>query len=113
MKRPHIKIETFNYIPFVGWILPMTLFKNDSKIMHHAKQGFLLAFLTVITLLFLTFITIFIPKTSRLGHLILTIIIYLIELTYFIFCIVGTMWVIQQKEKNFPLISKHLSKINI
>ena len=106
-----ITIDKFYYFPFFGWILPLAFKKDDTVAVYHGKQGFILATFFGISLIALSFITVFLPANQRVMKLIIVILVYLLEITYFIACIKGTIWVTANVKKEFPLIKKHLEKL--
>lgn len=78
-----------SFVPFVGWLLPLYLKKEDSFCQEQAKSGFYMALLFTSTALALIFIGIFLSRDWRVARLIDMVLVYLTYLTYFGFCAYG------------------------
>jgi len=119
-----IKIKRFNidvklplvwitYFPFVGWLYPFILKKDDSFAMHHGKQAFVMAvFFTVLPVLF-TFVSVFIPTSLRGVRLTTAILIYVSHISYFTLCAFELIKMKEGKIHDAPLFGKYAKMLNV
>lgn len=119
-----IKIKRFNvdvkvplvwltYFPFVGWLYPFVLKKDDSFAMHHAKQAFVMAVFFSAVPVFLTFVSVFIPTSLRGVRLAVAIIIYASHISYFALCAFGLIKMKEGKIHDVPLFGKYAKMLNV
>lgn len=101
------------YFPFIGWFFPMCFRKDDRFLLFHSVQGFVLAafFFFVSTLLY--FITAFIPAGGGIFKFVIVMLIYAGYFIYFVFAIIGTVFMLQKHEKGIPFFEKIASRIQI
>ncbi len=105
------ELASYAYIPLFGWLLPLFLKKSDPFCQHHARQGFILAVIFVLTAvtLNLTNILIFTLQEYEDFRIGLIITIYVIYALYLMICIVNFILTAKGRELNFPFI-KYLAK---
>ena len=109
----HQVIPYIVYFPFIGWFFPMYFRKDDRFLLFHSVQGFVLAafFFSVSTLLY--FITAFVPSGGGVLKFVIVMLIYTGYLIYFIFAVIGTVFMLQKHEKGLPFFEKIASRIQI
>lgn len=107
-----IDLNHFYYIPFVGWLYPMALKKNNAAAMAHAKQGFVLACIAIAILTGLSFLTVFIHTGFRGFRIFIALLIYLVEIGYFALCILGTMKLVKKEPFVIPQVKKYVDMLN-
>ena len=101
------------YLPFIGWLAPMYLKRDDDDCQAHAKNGLTFAVITVGIVFFLTMITIFLPRDWRLVSLLFVILIYLIYLAYFSLCVLGAVFAVREKRLVIPYLDKYTRFIEL
>ncbi len=99
-----LHFASFSYIPFAGWILPLVMRRGNSFCEHHAKQGFFLSFVFVIAAITLNLINKFSPVTWRGFRLGIVMSVYVLYLSYLIFCFIAARIVL--KGKPFDIIKR-------
>lgn len=102
----------FIYLPFVGWLYPVLVKKEDELAVYHSKEAFALAVPFSVILLGLFFLTFFIPYGTRGLKLTVIILIYFVELLYLAICIMGMKNVIKGRKQVFPFADKVSSRIS-
>ena len=109
----HQVIPYIFYFPFIGWFFPMYFRKDDRFLIFHSIQGFVLAafFFSVSVLLY--FITAFVPSGGGVLKFVIVMLIYTGYLIYFIFAVIGTVFMLQKHEKGLPFFEKIASRIQI
>lgn len=75
-----------SFVPFVGWLIPLYLKKEDAFCREQAKTGFYLSLLFTTLALAIIFSGIFLSRDWRVARLINVILVYLVYLVYFGFC---------------------------
>ena len=105
------ELASYAYIPLIGWLIPLFIKKDDRFCQHHARQGFILAVIFVLTAVTLNFtnIMIFTLQEWEDFRIVLIISIYIIYILYLIICIVNFLLTAKGREFDFPLI-KYLAK---
>ncbi|MBP7582415.1 MAG: hypothetical protein KBA61_00165 [Spirochaetes bacterium] len=78
-----------SFVPFVGWLIPLYLKKDDPFCQDQAKTGFYMALLFTTLALAIIFVGIFLSRDWRVARLIQAILVYLTYLVYFGFCAYG------------------------
>lgn len=109
----HQVIPYIVYFPFIGWFFPMYFRKDDRFLLFHSVQGFVLAafFFFVSTLLY--FVTAFVSSGGGVLKFVIVMLIYTGYLIYFIFAVIGTVFMLQKHEKGLPFFEKIASRIQI
>ena len=106
-------VAKLTYLPFVGWMFPMAMIKEEEVLLHHVKQAFLLAFVFAGTLIVLNFVLVMAPRGEGYFRYGLVISIYFLYLLYFILCLVGTGAVLRSRKLNIPLVHNYAERLNI
>jgi hypothetical protein len=101
-----LKLEHFTYLPFVGWWLTAAFKKDDEYAMEHAKKALTLAIFFAFALIFFGISFAFVSNQSRILRMILTIIIYLLDITYIILCIIETKRIFSKKDSGLSFLDK-------
>jgi len=101
------------YFPFIGWLVTMTMKKDDTLAMHHARQGFVLAVIFTAISVFLSFSTVFIPRNYRTVKLIIISLTYFFYLIYLILCIMGTLMIRKNSMGEIYFIGRLAKKIDV
>jgi hypothetical protein len=106
-----------SFVPFLGWLIPLYLKKEDEFSQYQSKMGFHIALYFTIFPWLLLMITMFSPKEFRIFRLILVIMIYLSHLAYFSVCAYGIRLSINGKKFEIPdnisYITRYLSLIRL
>jgi len=101
-----LKIEYFTYIPFIGWWLTAVFKKDDAFAMEHAKKALVLAVFFTAALAFLGISFALVSNQARILRMILTVMVYLLDITYIILCIIGTQRIFTKKNSGLPFLDK-------
>jgi len=80
---------SYSYIPFLGWVIPLVLRRDNSFCMHHAKQGFVFFIMFVVAAVALNLLNIFAPREDRILRLCIVILIYAMYLAYIVLCVIA------------------------
>ena len=107
------KIDLITYFPYFGWMIPLALKKDDTFIIQHVKQGFVLAFFFAALQILLIFSMVFVPNNYRKLKLGIVVCIYVLYGIYFLLCIVGTFKIKNKKGIEFPIVKKFSNKIEL
>jgi len=77
------------FVPFVGWLIPLYLKKDDPFCQEQGKAGFYLSFIFTSLALALIFISIFFSRDWHIARFVNAILVYLVYAVYFGFCAYG------------------------
>ena len=75
-----------SFVPFVGWLIPLYLKKENGFCQEQARTGFYMALLFTTTALSFIFIGIFLSRDWHVARVIDVVLVYLTYLAYFGFC---------------------------
>ncbi len=89
------------YFPFIGWILPLYLKKDDDFMQQNAKLGLSLAGMVLLIDTVLLLIDFFMPARFIIVSFILILVIYAVLIIYFI---ILTYCIFKSLRKIFPRI---------
>lgn len=99
-----------SFIPFIGWMIPLYLKPHNEFCQKQAKRAFYLAFIFLTIIAILLFVGIFFSRDWRLTRFVHAISIYIVEFTYFGFCIYGARMSILNKDAEiidkFPFVAQ-------
>ena len=101
-----LKLEHFTYLPFVGWWLVAVFKKNDEYAMEHTKKALVFAVFFASALIIFGISFAVVSNQSRLLRMILTIIVYLLDITYIALCIIGTIKIFGKKNSGLSFLDK-------
>jgi hypothetical protein len=85
--------------------------KDNSFCAHHAKQGFLLSAIFIISAILLNLINIFTPVEFRVFRLVLVIFIYIFYIAYLSLCLIGVSRILKEKDFKIDLLKKMVDLI--
>lgn len=105
-------IMKLSYIPFIGWLIPMYLNKDEFQ-KYHAKQGFVLAVYFTLACIFLYCFKVFVPERADIVQLLVVILIYIHHIVYFTLCYLGTKMIISGEKGEFPYINQYITKFTV
>lgn len=104
-------IVVASYIPFIGWMIPLSLKKRYPEVILQAKQGFILAIFFICAILTLIFTNIFITQEFRVIRYIMVIIIYLLYALYLGICVWACIAASRNINKELPIVKKFIQQI--
>jgi hypothetical protein len=106
-----------SFVPFLGWLIPLYLKKDDEFSQHQSKMSFHIALFFTIFPSLLLMINMFLSKEFRILRLILVLMIYLSHLAYFCICAYGIRLSINEKKFDIPdsfsFIARYLRLISL
>ncbi|MFH0976864.1 MAG: hypothetical protein V1874_13860 [Spirochaetota bacterium] len=109
----YLRFASFSYIPLFGWILPLTMKKDNPFCGLHAKQGFFLSVIFVVTAVILNLINIYSPVEWRGFRLGIVISIYVFYLAYIIISLIAAWSVLKGKPFNIKIFQKYADLIKL
>ena len=101
-----VKLEYFTYFPFIGWWFTAAFKKDDAYSMEHAKKALVYAAFFAAILLVLGISFAFVSNNERILRMILTVVIYLLNIAYVVLCIIGTKRICGKKDSGFPFLNR-------
>jgi len=101
-----LKLEYFTYIPFIGWWLTAVFKKDDEYAMEHAKKALTLAVFFTVSLTFLGISFALVSNQARILRMILTVMVYSLDIIYILLCIVGTQRILGKKNSGLSFLNK-------
>ncbi len=102
-------IMKLSYVPFIGWLIPMYLNKDEFQ-KYHAKQGFVLAVYFAFACIFLYCFKVFVPERADIVQFMVVVFIYIHHAVYFTLCYLGTKMIISGEKGEFPYINQYITK---
>ncbi len=109
----HVQRASLSYFPFVGWIYPLVVCRDDYFCKRHAKQGFVFSLIFVTAVVLLDLVNIFSPVECRSFRLGIVLIIYLIIVGYFLNSIIAIRSVLRGNNPDFKIIKRLVDLINL
>ena len=101
-----------SYVPFIGWLIPMYLNKDEFQ-KYHAKQGFVLAVYFAAACIFLYCFKVFVPERADVVQLFVVVLIYIHHIIYFTLCFLGTKMINRGEKGEFPYIQQYITKFTV
>jgi hypothetical protein len=102
------------YIPFVGWLIPLYLKRDDPLCQEHGKTGFLCAIVFTGAALSLFFLDLlFVPRDWRIVRLVVACAVYIVYAVYFPLCLRGIYTALQQKKLEIRTMEKYIKRIEL
>ncbi len=102
------------YIPFIGWLIPLYLKKDDPFCREHGKLGFVSSvFFAAVALSIFFLYLLFIPRDWRVLRFLMVLLIYLVYAAYFPFCARGIYTAFLQKKLEMRSMEKYIHSIEL
>jgi hypothetical protein len=105
-------VMKLSYIPFIGWLIPMYLNRDEFQ-KYHAKQGLVLAVYFTLACIFLYCFMVFVPERADIVQLFIVLLIYIHHIVYFTLCYLGTKMINRGEKGEFPYIQQYIRKFTI
>ncbi len=105
------------FVPFVGWLIPLYLKKENPFCQQQGKSGFYLSFIFTSLVLLSVFVSIFLSRDWRIARFVNAVLVYMEYALYFGLCVYGIRESVHNRNASLidriPLMSKLRAAIEL